>query len=189
MLPAKRIRQQKALTVAWNLMHLIQCYPNIVKPSSSWSDSIPLKTSTTLYAFNPLNAELNPICHLLALLGGATIVVVSRLRVKHFFATEVQNQSSTVTPQEHIFCRVHRRPSASRLWFTQLSARAVVTILMQNVTIRVMTPCSPVGPSNSSLPWNSEMAQQFLTNKFVCSGVAVVTLYTPSADTAWTECC
>jgi hypothetical protein len=31
--------------------------------------------------FNPLNAELNSICHLLALLGGATIVVVSRLRV------------------------------------------------------------------------------------------------------------
>jgi hypothetical protein len=30
---------------------------------------------------NSLNAELNPICHLLALLGGATIVVVSRLRV------------------------------------------------------------------------------------------------------------
>src|SRR5215510_14723100 len=29
----------------------------------------------------PLNAELNPICHLLALLGGATIVVVSSLRV------------------------------------------------------------------------------------------------------------
>jgi hypothetical protein len=29
--------------------------------------------------FNPLKAELNPICHLLALLGGATIVVVSRL--------------------------------------------------------------------------------------------------------------
>jgi len=32
---------------------------------------------------NPLNAELNPICHLLALLEGATVVVVSRLRVKH----------------------------------------------------------------------------------------------------------
>ena len=31
---------------------------------------------------NPLNAELNPICHLLVLLGGAAIVVVSRLRVK-----------------------------------------------------------------------------------------------------------
>jgi len=33
-------------------------------------------------SLNPLNAELNPICHLLALRGGATIVVVSRLRVK-----------------------------------------------------------------------------------------------------------
>jgi hypothetical protein len=31
---------------------------------------------------NPLNAELNPICNLLALLGSATIVVVSRLGVK-----------------------------------------------------------------------------------------------------------
>ena len=31
---------------------------------------------------NLLDAELNPICHLLALLGDATIVVVSRLRVK-----------------------------------------------------------------------------------------------------------
>ena len=39
---------------------------------------------------NPLNAELNPICHLLALLGGATIVVVSRLRVNNswIFSTE-----------------------------------------------------------------------------------------------------
>ena len=34
-------------------------------------------------ALNPLNAELNPISHLLTLLGGATLVVVSRLRVKH----------------------------------------------------------------------------------------------------------
>ena len=36
-----------------------------------------------LYWINPLNAELNLICHLLASLGGATIVVVSRLRVKY----------------------------------------------------------------------------------------------------------
>ena len=33
-------------------------------------------------AFNPLNAELNPIRHLLALVGGRHIVRVSRLRVK-----------------------------------------------------------------------------------------------------------
>jgi hypothetical protein len=41
------------------------------RPRRRWEDNI-----------NPLNAELNPICHLLALLGGATIVDVSRLRVK-----------------------------------------------------------------------------------------------------------
>jgi len=37
---------------------------------------------TGIEYINPLNAELNPICHLPALLGDAAIVVVSRLRVK-----------------------------------------------------------------------------------------------------------
>ena len=52
---------------------------------------------------NPLNAELNPICHLLALLGGATIVVVSRLRVKsaamwqHILVVSVTNNSVSGT--------------------------------------------------------------------------------------------
>jgi len=32
--------------------------------------------------FNPLNAELNPICHLLALLGAHLILHISRIRVK-----------------------------------------------------------------------------------------------------------
>jgi hypothetical protein len=31
---------------------------------------------------NPLNAELNPICHLMALLGAHHILHVSRIRVK-----------------------------------------------------------------------------------------------------------
>ena len=33
---------------------------------------------------NPTNAELNPIRHLLALVGARRIVNVSRIRVKHF---------------------------------------------------------------------------------------------------------
>jgi succinate dehydrogenase hydrophobic anchor subunit len=33
--------------------------------------------------FNPLNAELNPICHLLALLGAHHIFHVNGLRVKN----------------------------------------------------------------------------------------------------------
>ena len=32
--------------------------------------------------FNPLNAELNPICHMLALLGAHLILHVGRIRVK-----------------------------------------------------------------------------------------------------------
>ena len=32
--------------------------------------------------FNPLNAKLSPICHLLALLGAHYILHVSRIRVK-----------------------------------------------------------------------------------------------------------
>ena len=34
-----------------------------------------------LLLFNPLNAELNPICHLLALAGARHLVHVSRIRV------------------------------------------------------------------------------------------------------------
>ena len=34
------------------------------------------------FRFNPLNAELNPTCHLLALLGAHHILHVSRIRVK-----------------------------------------------------------------------------------------------------------
>jgi hypothetical protein len=39
-----------------------------------------LMSATTL--FNPLNIELNPICHLLALLRACHILHVSRIRVK-----------------------------------------------------------------------------------------------------------
>jgi len=34
------------------------------------------------FVFNPLNAKLNPICHLLALLGAHCILHISRIRVK-----------------------------------------------------------------------------------------------------------
>ena len=38
--------------------------------------------SMAVNAFNPLNAKLNPICHLLALLGAHNILHVNRIRVK-----------------------------------------------------------------------------------------------------------
>jgi len=45
-------------------------------------------------SFNTLNAELNPICHLLALLGTHHILHVGRIRVKTIrFAKEYEMQS------------------------------------------------------------------------------------------------
>jgi hypothetical protein len=47
--------------------------------------SVSLSTSNNSAApgrINPLNAELNPICHLLALLGAHHFLHVSRIRVK-----------------------------------------------------------------------------------------------------------
>ena len=38
--------------------------------------------SKVITAINPLNAQLNPICHLLALLGAHHILYVSWIRVK-----------------------------------------------------------------------------------------------------------
>jgi len=37
--------------------------------------------------FNPLNAKLNPICHLLALLGAHHILHISRIRVNCVFVS------------------------------------------------------------------------------------------------------
>jgi len=42
----------------------------------------PLTVTVMVNSINPLNANLNPICHLLALLGAHHILRVSRIRVK-----------------------------------------------------------------------------------------------------------
>ena len=59
---------------------LITKLPDLVEPCSQSLDPV-LSPSFTLYFLNPLNAELNPIRHLLALVGARHIVHVSRIRV------------------------------------------------------------------------------------------------------------
>jgi len=54
-------------------------YP--VKYKYQWGDLQPLLYSYQWRNMNPLNAELNPIYHLLALLGAHHILHVSRIRV------------------------------------------------------------------------------------------------------------
>jgi hypothetical protein len=57
--------------------------------------------------FNPLNAKLNPICHLLALLGSRHILHVSRIRVKELnvsceFRVEYADSTFTILSLCHI---------------------------------------------------------------------------------------
>jgi len=46
---------------------------------------VTIQTGTWVPTFNPLNADLNPICHLLALLAAHHILHVSRIRVNRRF--------------------------------------------------------------------------------------------------------
>ena len=53
--------------------------------------------------FNPLNAELNPICHLLALLGPHHILHVSRIRVKCY--------NGQLSESSIFQCHIHKETS------------------------------------------------------------------------------
>jgi hypothetical protein len=54
-----------------------------VLPGLCTADLKSISLNLTYLAYiNPLNAELNPICHLLALLGAPPILHISRIRVK-----------------------------------------------------------------------------------------------------------
>jgi hypothetical protein len=59
--------------------------PMYIKKNRWSSSDIRMRSETN--EFNPLNAELNPICHLLALLGAHHILHVSRIRVKTLKST------------------------------------------------------------------------------------------------------
>jgi len=64
--------------------------------------------------FNPLNAELNPICHLLALLGAHHILHVSRIRVKSQLDTNRSSQDALL-PDLCPACVTKRRLLFNRL--------------------------------------------------------------------------
>jgi hypothetical protein len=49
--------------------------------------------------FSPLNTELNPICHLLALLGALHILHISRIRRVKFYCKEVKIAGALILKQ------------------------------------------------------------------------------------------
>ena len=76
----------------WEIVHLVSFnYKNISWCMVLWMSNSSFNTLfivlhffllLNFVVFNPLNAELNPICHLLALLGADHILHVSRITVK-----------------------------------------------------------------------------------------------------------
>jgi hypothetical protein len=60
--------------------------------------------------FNPLNAELNPICHLLALLGAHHTLHISRIRVKPFFESVLLVYMSNTRKSERKFMILRYEP-------------------------------------------------------------------------------
>jgi hypothetical protein len=58
---------------------------NLLPCAQKFNFEYTLETFEYSQCLNPLNAELNPICHLLALLGAHHIFNVSRIRVNSLF--------------------------------------------------------------------------------------------------------
>ena len=59
--------------IQWRAPDFVLCFPFGIPEI--------ILNSSLLHAINPLNAELNPICYLLALLGAHHFLHVSRIRV------------------------------------------------------------------------------------------------------------
>jgi hypothetical protein len=59
--------------------------PNILRSTMYYCDHIDLSDIENVSLFNPLDFELNPICHLLTLAGAHNFVYVSRIIVKGNF--------------------------------------------------------------------------------------------------------
>ena len=55
--------------------------------------------------FKGLNAELNPICHLLALLGAHPILHISRIRVNLMNVGGFRTESTTRLKRDFVLCR------------------------------------------------------------------------------------
>ena len=74
---------------------------------------------TKEYKLNPLNAQLNPIYHLLALLGAHLILHVSRIRVKSPIIRNYSTSSTCYHTQKPLFIYTyHHHQSVSKFLTT-----------------------------------------------------------------------
>ena len=77
---------------------------------------------TCMLLLNPLNAELNPICHLLALLGDHHILHVSRIRVNYCTLSYItwrifhSDTFPPFIPSPFFCCIIHKSAIRFRHW-------------------------------------------------------------------------
>jgi len=70
-----------------------------------WTLCLPntgLQHGTYSKSLHPLNAKLNPICHLLALLGAHHILHFSRVRVNRMWIVHIQTQSYSTNTTNYV---------------------------------------------------------------------------------------
>ena len=137
--------------------------------------SVPQVRIHYFHYFNPLNAELNPICHLLALVGAHHIVHVSRVRVNCGVIISIPSACTGWTVRGSIpgggdvFCTRPDRPCGSldllynTYWVTPRSKAAGAWLwsrtpssaeVKERVGLRLFSP--PV-PSWQTIGWTSPL--------------------------------
>jgi len=101
----------------------------------SGKNSFHILSSFFTIHFNPLNAELNPICHLLALLGTHPILHVSRIKVN--ITISAKETDTELVSELHYPLSLHYALYTSRHCRIVLSA--VCLWILQNCIIRCLS--------------------------------------------------
>ena len=110
---------------------------------------------THLKKFNPLNAELNAICHLLALLGTHHILHVSRIRVKphrKYNATYLLNGNFSCDLAITTFATIALLQNDKHSHYIIIITHKILTKDTTNITfsvhftIKCQTSCTTLGP-------------------------------------------
>ena len=113
-------------------------------------------STTVLLCINPLNAELNPIRHLLALVGAHHIVHVSRIRV-------YENIHSTLLYVSAIFC--YREACFTQRDEPQCGAQFVILRKQRLVTAKTM-PDIVAALYSGCLEWNEGFSRKKFVNHY-----------------------
>jgi hypothetical protein len=122
----------------WNMRHPV--YSELMRKK---------RNNSYIRKINPVNAELNPICHLLALLRAHHILHVSRIRVKGYYSGEYlafyseDRDTRIITPSVNFYETIHRQnPEGcalyiiySRIWPSGKWGLSMVRVLWHMVTV------------------------------------------------------